>query len=756
MKLCMMSEDYSMGGKDYLIEVCSDILKGYIAEFRKKNPKMDGKVGLSLSGYGTVKRIDGSMCVDDLFINIQAESPKYLKEKIITRDSLQSYLESKPDVVSLFSMEAFGGFQVCLECPKMEAIEDHSKSYDEIVSMMKNQFVTGFNSQGTGSRRGFILADGTFVSTEASNDSSIKYYDKHRKNTPHYVMNKWLTDNGFISMFDGNTADEGSPYLEDKHGAIRVNVTGENYIALNKNAPTAPQYSTIAEILDYVLYKSGDTDGSFSINFPCEDIHARHSGISSTCQNYLARGAKNVPTMKECHDNGIEFHDEEYYIKMIKKYYATGEYPASYESWRRQPLGHLFGLRECYHLGEGVSPHNSLNGALWAKDGELRPDVRQKIEKIVSSFVNMLKENGVSINVMDTLILGSNASYNYNVDSDVDIHIIADTSGIGNDSGVITALYNAYRSLFNGKYTIKLNGFPVELYVEDKDTDAKSNGVYSLSKGWIRHPDRSIIPDKVDISKEFVPWEKRYNEVVKSNDKDAIDRLIDGIYALRSRSMRTGGEYSKGNYVFKEFRRKGFLDKLRKIKTSMENKELSLDETWEYPKEEDEILVKKVLTDSSNPEGSTFAILSAEVSGDKDNQKRTKELEYILKKNNFKYVACAGKYGSETESSFMVINPPSKSVIDGLCCVLGKCQESYIYGTSPSAKSLLTYSAYFHNEDGSYTKSPAGDFHDVTSSSNKSSGFTEVGSLKFCLNDRMFDRKAHITKKTDGTAVKGS
>lgn len=58
---------------------------------------------------------------------------------------------------------------------------------------------------------------------------------------------------------------------------------------------------------------------------------------------------------------------------------------------------------------------------------------------------------------------------------------------------------------------------------------------------------------------------------------EKIDKLIDDIYDERKTSIAKEGEYGVGNQTFKEFRNRGYLTKLKKLKQKEINKELSLE-----------------------------------------------------------------------------------------------------------------------------------------------------------------------------------
>ena len=117
-------------------------------------------------------------------------------------------------------------------------------------------------------------------------------------------------------------------------------------------------------------------------------------------------------------------------------------------------------------LNEDIEKHEVLNPLLFDENDELKPEIKEAIEKIVNQFVEDLKTDGVKIEVKDVILVGSNVSYNYTKDSDLDIHIIVDKDKLDCDPELYTLLYGAYRSLFNKNYNITIKGIPVEIYVE--------------------------------------------------------------------------------------------------------------------------------------------------------------------------------------------------------------------------------------------------------------------------------------------------
>ena len=111
-------------------------------------------------------------------------------------------------------------------------------------------------------------------------------------------------------------------------------------------------------------------------------------------------------------------------------------------------------------------------------------------------------------------------------------------------------------------------------------SSVKSNGVYSLKKGWLKHPERKDIPD-VDMGafdKLFAGWKARYDELTgKAGSSDDVTEFIEDLYDLRKKSIAKEGEYGLGNLVFKEFRNRGYLDMLRELRNELKSRELSLE-----------------------------------------------------------------------------------------------------------------------------------------------------------------------------------
>lgn len=223
-----------------------------------------------------------------------------------------------------------------------------------------------------------------------------------------------------------------------------------------------------------------------------------------------------------------------------------------------------------------IEYHDTLNPKLW-EHNSLKGDVKAKLLEIYQTFVSKLKENEIPIDVIDVLLLGSNAAYNYTDDSDIDLHIIVDFDDIPLNDTLTQIFYNNEKSKFNDDYDIKIKGLPVEVYIEDVDAGNMTEGVYSLLQDkWIKFPQHNP-PSEVDYTKLLDIYSNKVSEALNSGSSEQIKTMINEIKMLRKMALMDAGIYSKGNLVFKELRNNGMIDQLYEKYHELVSQELSLE-----------------------------------------------------------------------------------------------------------------------------------------------------------------------------------
>jgi hypothetical protein len=225
-------------------------------------------------------------------------------------------------------------------------------------------------------------------------------------------------------------------------------------------------------------------------------------------------------------------------------------------------------------LIEKLEVHDTLNPKIWTSDNKLQHDVRQKILDVLDLFKKFCE---LTIPVVDIYLVGSNASYNYTDNSDLDMHIIVNFDLIDGSKEVVGMMYNLQRSAFNRDYDISVHGVPIEIYVEDvSGTSVTSNGIYSVFKDkWLKFPKRIEVPI-IDTSDAVSRWEKRINYELTKGTYQSVSDVITKLYAMRKNSILVDGEFGKGNQIFKDIRNLGLLSELKDKLKELTSKEYSL------------------------------------------------------------------------------------------------------------------------------------------------------------------------------------
>ena len=224
-------------------------------------------------------------------------------------------------------------------------------------------------------------------------------------------------------------------------------------------------------------------------------------------------------------------------------------------------------------IKEAIEVHKELNSKIW--DGTaLRKEVRDKILEIVNYFTSELE---VELPVLDIYLVGSNASYNYTDKSDLDVHIITNFNLLDSSEEILQAYYRSEASNFNKNYNVSVHGVDIELYIEDVESGAVSNGIYSIYREeWIKFP-KPIDVEEYDTSKDVQELSDEIRKAISSNSFENVKNELDKIYLMRKESIANEGEYGYGNQLFKDLRNLGLIDKLKEKCKEFKSVELTLE-----------------------------------------------------------------------------------------------------------------------------------------------------------------------------------
>ena len=122
--------------------------------------------------------------------------------------------------------------------------------------------------------------------------------------------------------------------------------------------------------------------------------------------------------------------------------------------------------------------HNELNPQLWTSDQTMSDNVRYGFLKIANAFYEFLE---IDTHIIDIVLIGSNANYNWTDNSDIDIHVVVNYLEIGSNLFLVENYLRAKKSIWSSKYPLKYKGMDIELYAQDSNQDLHGSvGIFSF------------------------------------------------------------------------------------------------------------------------------------------------------------------------------------------------------------------------------------------------------------------------------------
>lgn len=228
-----------------------------------------------------------------------------------------------------------------------------------------------------------------------------------------------------------------------------------------------------------------------------------------------------------------------------------------------------------------IQINDELCSNIWDGDA-LKSDVRKSLLMNVQRFIEFCDLEKMKF--VDIILTGSIANYNYNENSDIDIHILMDFTQISENYEFVGNYLRLKKQLWSETLPIQVKGYDVELYFENVDEAHHSTGMYSIIKNdWIVKPIKKI----VNINTNAV--QHKVADLMNAIDDLETNRNIDNflqkhkqlkekIKKFRQSGLSKVGEYSIENLSFKILRNSGYLKKLTDLKNNYLTQELSLDE----------------------------------------------------------------------------------------------------------------------------------------------------------------------------------
>jgi hypothetical protein len=225
---------------------------------------------------------------------------------------------------------------------------------------------------------------------------------------------------------------------------------------------------------------------------------------------------------------------------------------------------------------------STLNPKLW--DGDcLKKGLSYKFLRIAKAFFEFL-ELPDNVQVLDVLLIGSNANYNWTDKSDIDLHVVINYQAVGDNLHLVKNYMMAKKSIWNNNYPLTYKGMDIELFAQDWNERLHSSvGQYSLMKGkWIKKPNSDVISvDDEVIEAKAAPLEYEI-ENLETDDpqlENKIKNILTRLYKMRQTGLEAEGEYAVENLAFKRLRNHGLLDRLKEMGKQIQIGRLQLEQT---------------------------------------------------------------------------------------------------------------------------------------------------------------------------------
>ncbi len=230
-----------------------------------------------------------------------------------------------------------------------------------------------------------------------------------------------------------------------------------------------------------------------------------------------------------------------------------------------------------------IEVKDSLNMNVWQSEDRIKPEISSRLVQIALDFMG-----GIQIPheiIVDIILTGSLANYNWTEYSDIDLHILLKFEDVDENIKLVRNFFNAKKSDWNKLHQIYIKDHEVEIYVQDVNEPHISTGVYSLLEDeWVLKPNKFV--PKIDYknvetkAKSLIDQITRLEEMYKNNNYEAVQNvgmlIKDKIKRLRRCGLAEKGIYSIENLAFKTLRNGGYIKKLFDLKRTAYDKMMSL------------------------------------------------------------------------------------------------------------------------------------------------------------------------------------
>jgi hypothetical protein len=234
-------------------------------------------------------------------------------------------------------------------------------------------------------------------------------------------------------------------------------------------------------------------------------------------------------------------------------------------------------------IAESMRGNRGLDGTFFVGD-RLDPRVVQKSRALAEETWRQLAFPGAKL--VDIVFAGSLADYTYEHDSDVDIHLVLDTSEARakNDPKVLGAYMAAVNNDLHEPNGVRFLGREVQLTLTDSVDEL--GGIYSvLHDDWVRHPVHEPLSFTAaelrgfaeDFLRQRDALVHAYHAAPMTFDCRRFLGLHGDLRAVRKRALEQGGGVTTlGNMGYRLVRHLGWFDELDRLQNECLDRQHSL------------------------------------------------------------------------------------------------------------------------------------------------------------------------------------
>lgn len=225
--------------------------------------------------------------------------------------------------------------------------------------------------------------------------------------------------------------------------------------------------------------------------------------------------------------------------------------------------------------------NEELNPRLWSGK-QMKPEVRDAILDLSEKF---RKELGLTKEEVDTIkIVGGNASFQWSPESDADITIELDPQ-----SGMTRKRFKALSkltSVLNFELMPKINGIPTNFFLALRGLNApiRDQSVFDVANDqWVHKPSTKEQVDGPVVLQKAQEFLEQIKTACESDDFECHKNLLSKIKAYRARGLKSGGELSFANAVYRHLSRSGEIERLKEHVNQLKKLMFQINTNGEIP-----------------------------------------------------------------------------------------------------------------------------------------------------------------------------